>query len=294
MKKENLILVMFLLALLTTSLYIHTHLTETASLAMASAVKDTRSEVELPVLMYHGITEDPARVDEYFILASDFEKDLKWLADHGYTTVSFQQLVNYVENGARLPSRPILLTFDDGYYNNYSLAFPLLQKYNARAVISPIGIETDLSSSTIYRPETGGSITWAEAAKLSASGLVEIGNHSYNLHRNDSGNGGRKGADRLPGESYEDYRAVLLDDLGKSQSRIEASAGQPALVFAWPFGAWPTDGSANCILKELGFKGSLTSYQIMNTLTAGNPDSLFGLKRFLRVPDFLLEEKLTP
>ena len=292
MKKENLILVLFLLVLLTASLFLHTHLTESASVAMASAVKDPRSEVELPILMYHGITEDPAHVDEYFILASDFETDLKWLADHGYTTVSFQQLSNYVENGARLPEKPVLLTFDDGYFNNLSLAFPLLQKYHAQAVISPIAIESDLYSDTIYRPEGGGNITWGEAAKLAASGLVEIGNHSYNLHRNDSSSGGRKGADRLPGESLEDYRQVLLDDLGKAQARIEAATGHPALVFAWPFGAWPTDGSANPILKELGFKGSLTSYQIMNTIRTGDPDSLFGLKRFLRTPDFSLEEKL--
>lgn len=292
MKKETLILVLFLLALLTASLYIHTHLTEAASVAMASAVKDTREEVPLPVLMYHGITDDPARVDEYFILSSDFEKDLQWLADHGYTAVSFRHLVNYAENGARLPQKPVLLTFDDGYYNNYALAFPLLQKYAMKAVISPIGIESDLYSDMVYRPEGGGNITWGEAARLAGSGLVEIGNHSYNLHRGDSDGMGRKGADRIPGESYEDYRAALLDDLGKAQDRIAAATGQPALVFAWPFGAWPTDGSANPILKELGFKGSLTSYQIMNTIRAGDPDSLFGLKRFLRTPYFSLEEHL--
>lgn len=292
MKKENLILVIFLLVLLVTSLYIHTNLTQAASLAMATAVKDSREEVPLPVLMYHGLTDDPSRVDEYFILTGDFEKDLQWLRDHGYTTVSFQQLVNYVESGARLPENPVLITFDDGYYNNYEKAFPLLQKYNARAVLNLIGIESDLYSDMLHRPAGGGNVTWGEAAKLSSSGLVEIGNHTYNLHRNDGSGSGRKGADRLPGESYEDYRAVLLEDLGKNQERIAAATGQPALVFAWPYGAWPTDGFANPILKELGFKGSLTSYQIMNTIRSSDPDSLFGLKRFLRTPDFRLEEHL--
>jgi len=293
MKREDWLLVIFILVLTGTMFFLHMHLPEKAAQAMAAPVRDSRAEVSLPVLMYHGITDDPEKVGEYFILAEDFEKDLQWLQDHGYTTVSFQQLADYAEKGSWLPEKPVLITFDDGYYNNYEKAFPLLQKYNARAVISLIGSESDLYTGQLYRPEGGGNVTWGEAADMADSGLVEIGNHTYDLHNNDGVSaGGRTGADRLPGESPEDYRAVLLSDLGKNQQKIAEATGSPALVFAWPYGAWPTDGSADSILKELGFKGSLTSYQIMNTIRAGDPDSLFGLKRFLRTPDFVLEEHL--
>jgi len=295
-KRGSLLLILFLVTLTITGMYIHTHLPAAASANITAALKDSREEISLPILMYHGITDNPAQVSEYFILAEDFEKDLQWLADHGYTTVSFQQLADYAENGARLPEKPVLITFDDGYYNNYERAFPLLQKYSAKAVINLIGSESDMYSNQVFRPEGGGSITWGEAANLVRSGLVEIGSHTYDLHRTDgSGTGvnkGRKGADRLPDESYEDYRAALLDDLGRNQQRIADATGQPAIVFAWPYGAWPTDGSADPILKELGFKGSLTSYQIMNTIRKGDPDSLFGLKRFLRTPDFVLADHL--
>lgn len=291
MKKEEILLILFLLILMVTGMYLHFRLPEVTRTAMESAVKDNRESVPLPVLMYHGIIDDPAKTNEYFITAKAFEKDLKWLQDHGYTTVSMKQLKEFAEKGAALPEKPVLLTFDDGYRNNYTRAFPLLQKYDAKAVISVIGNESDLSSDTIYRGDEidGGNITWGEAVLMVRSGLIEIGNHTYDLHRDE---GGRKGADKLPGETDAAYRKALTADLGHNQDLIAAATGQPALVFAWPFGAWPTDGSADQILKDLGFAGSLTSYQIMNTIRRDDPSTLFGLKRFLRTPKFSLSDHL--
>ena len=290
MKRNSQLPLLVILLLLLLWLILQTPPPDSQTAAMMTAVKDSRTEVSLPVLMYHGLTDDPARVSEYFILTEDFRKDLQWLTDHGYTAVTFRQLADYAESGALLPDKPVLITFDDGYYNNYEKAFPLLQKYHVPAVISIIGSETEAASEQLYRPSGGGALTWQEAADMARSGLVEIGSHTWDLHRNDGK--GRKGADRLPGESLEDYRAALLADLGKAQERIASETGAAPLVFAWPYGAWPTDGSANPILKELGFKGSLTSYQILNTIRSGDPDSLFGLKRFLRTPDFVLAEHL--
>lgn len=290
MKRYNRFAVLFLLLLFLTGLYMQTQLPSAVSVSMTTAVKDSRPEVSLPILMYHGLTDDPARVNEYFIRTDDFAKDLQWLSDHGYTAVTFRQLADYAEKGALLPEKPVLITFDDGYYNNYEKAFPLLQKYHFPAVISIIGSETEAASGQLHRPAGGGPLTWREVSDMAVSGLVEIGNHTWNLHRNEGT--GRKGADRIPGESFEDYRAVLIEDLGQAQDRIAAEVGIPSLVFAWPYGAWPTDGFANPVLKELGFRGSLTSYQIMNTIRREEPDSLFGLKRFLRTPDFMLADHL--
>ena len=117
MRKEDKVLLVFLLVLLVTSFYIHMTLPETSEV-LAAAFQDSRQEVTLPILMYHGLTEEPSKVNDYFILAEDFEKDLKWLHDHGYTSVSFGQLADYAEKGSRLPEKPVLITFDDGYYNN--------------------------------------------------------------------------------------------------------------------------------------------------------------------------------
>lgn len=233
--------------------------------ASIPVIADAREKVELPILMYHGITEDASKLGDYTILASTFEADLVWLKDNGYTTISAKQLIDYVEKGSALPTKPVMITFDDGYENNYTLAYPLLKKYNMKAIISVIGIE-----SRIY-PE------------VVKSNLVEFGNHTYNLHSN---SGGRKGADKIQGESQEDYAKALSEDLLKNQELIKEATGYYPVVFAWPYGAYPMDGSANQILKEMGFKMTLTSYQIKNIIQQGNSDSLFGLKRFLRTPGF--------
>lgn len=228
-------------------------------------IADARPHVTLPILMYHGITEDASKVGEYTISASTFESDLIWLKDHGYTTISTKQLIDYVENGSTLPSKPVLITFDDGYDNNYTLAFPLLKKHNMKAIISIIGSESNIP------------------IEVASSELIEFGNHTYNLHSNDSS---RKGADKIPNESNEDYARVLTEDLLKTQEIIKESTGYTPVVFAWPYGAYPMDGSGDDILKDIGFKITLTSYQINNTIYQGNPDSLYGLKRFLRTPGF--------
>lgn len=251
--------------------------------ASGSKLKDAREEIELPVLMYHGLTETADAADEYNIPASAFESDLRWLSEHGFTSVSVSQLAAYTSDGSALPEKPVLITFDDGYYNNYALALPLLEKYHMKAVVSVIGEKADQSSGDLYRNLTNSSLSWGEIALLAKSGCVEIGNHTYALHHAD---GGRKGAGRLAGESAEDYANVLRADLSALQEKVASVTGSAPLLFAWPYGEYPPDGSADAVLKELGFAASVTSYQKTNVIKRGEPDSLFGLKRFLRTPDF--------
>ncbi|MBR2038566.1 MAG: polysaccharide deacetylase family protein, partial [Lachnospiraceae bacterium] len=95
-------------------------------------------------------------------------------------------LADYVENGTMLPEKPVLLTLDDGYENNYTNAFPLLKKYNMKAVISLIGKDMRLNENQLKEKHD--------------SGLVEIGNHTYDLH---SISGDVKDADKKPGETQQ-------------------------------------------------------------------------------------------
>lgn len=67
-----------------------------------------------------------------------FESDLKYFQENGYTTVTVNDLIDYVYSDKALPDKCVMLTFDDGYYNNYKYVFLLLKKYNAKAVISPV------------------------------------------------------------------------------------------------------------------------------------------------------------
>ena len=92
--------------------------------------------VALPVIMYHSVLKDGARIGKYVVSPDSFEHDLAFLKDNGYETVSISDLTDFVYEGKKLPEKPVMITFDDGYYNNLVYAAPLLEKYNMKAVIS--------------------------------------------------------------------------------------------------------------------------------------------------------------
>ena len=78
------------------------------------------------ILMYHSLLKDPARQGKYVVSPDLFENDLRWLKENGYSFVEMQDLINFVYSGSSLPEKSVVITFDDGYYNNYLYAYPLL------------------------------------------------------------------------------------------------------------------------------------------------------------------------
>ena len=100
-------------------------------------------EIILPIIMYHSLLKDEKYQGKYVLSPDLFESDLKYLEQNGYTTIVIQDLIDYFDKGTPLPEKPIMLTFDDGYYNNYLYAYPLLKKYNSKAVISINGFYTE-------------------------------------------------------------------------------------------------------------------------------------------------------
>ena len=254
MKKNKLdyLLLVFLALLMAAGVFSYVQVCRSAAAALSSSAPvsaaqsaavptDSRESLGIPILMYHGITESSAKENDYFILVDRLESDLKWLRSNGYTSILPSQLIAYAVNGAKLPAKPVILSFDDGYCNNYTYAFPLLQKYQAKAVIALIGADSERSSDDIYRVPAACTLSWGEAALMSKSGLVEFASHTYDLHHIENG---RKGADRKKGESLEDYTRVLTEDLQKNQAAIEAAIGKAPQVFAWPYGAYPADRSS--------------------------------------------------
>jgi peptidoglycan/xylan/chitin deacetylase (PgdA/CDA1 family) len=118
----------------------------------------------VPVFCYHLVEIGP------------FEADLQFLQRNGYVTVNTDQLVGYLNRSITLPSKAVMLTFDDGPRNFHDVAFPLLQKYNAKALafIAP-GLHADatVTTDTDARP-----MTWEEIQRVHASGLVEFHSHT--------------------------------------------------------------------------------------------------------------------
>ena len=117
---------------------------------------------EMVVLMYHSVNSNRSKAGDYVITPDALRSDLDFLKREGYETVTVSQVVSYVRGTGELPPKPVMLTFDDGYYNNYLNVFPLLKEYGAKAVISIIGVETDRYSQLDENKEK----LWAKIRKL--------------------------------------------------------------------------------------------------------------------------------
>ena len=227
------------------------------------------------ILMYHSLLKDPARHGKYVVSPDLFESDLKYLKEYGYSFVGIQELIDFVYSGAPLPKKSIVITFDDGYYNNYLYAYPLLEKYDAKMVISVIGKYTDLYDGE--KPNAYYShVTWDMINEMLASGRVEIGNHTYSMHTN----GERRGSKKIKGETDEHYSKILTEDIGKLQAEMFEHTGTYPSVYTYPFGA--ISKASFGIIADMGFLASLSCAEKPSTVTRGKPESLRCLGRFLR------------
>lgn len=125
---------------------------------------DIPAGVRIPVLMYHAVGDDIWGDEELFVSTADMEAQLAWLVEHGYTPIFLEDLAR-----ADQIEKPVLLTFDDGYKNNYEELFPLLQKYNCKVTIFVV---TDLVDQADHK------MTSEQIKELSDSGLVSIQSHT--------------------------------------------------------------------------------------------------------------------
>ncbi len=233
----------------------------------------------LPIVMYHGVLDDPSRQGQYIISPAQLEADLQTIRQNGYTTVVMQDLLDYVDNGTPLPEKPIMLTFDDGYYNNYLYADPLLERYGMKAVISPVCKWTEFYSDAPAQSDHAiySHVTWEELRAMTASGRWEIQNHSYDMHYCEAGK--RKGTLRRASETAEVYEAALREDLSTAQQLLTTLAGVTPTTFTYPYGAMCDE--ALPIIKGLKFRATLTCESRVNRITR-DADCLYGLGRYLR------------
>ena len=231
--------------------------------------------VRLPVIMYHSILKDPAKTGKYVITPARVEEDLVYLRDNGYETVVVADLLAYVNEGVPLPEKPVMITLDDGYLNNLTYMLPLLEQYDMRAVISVVGCYVDQYSEKPDPNPSYAYLTWDDIRTLSESGRVEIQNHSYDMHKQET----RRGASRRRDESMEVYAKALGDDVTMLQQRLAENCGVVPTAFVYPFGQI-SDGSDD-ILRSLGFQCTMSCEERVNNITR-DADSLFSLGRFNR------------
>ncbi|MBF22506.1 MAG: poly-beta-1,6-N-acetyl-D-glucosamine N-deacetylase PgaB [Pusillimonas sp.] len=257
----------------------------------------TRAVTEAPwpknhflVLAYHDVEDTSPDQTFVSVLTEHLRQQFSWLQENNYVPVSIDQILDAKAGKAPLPSKAVLLTFDDGYQSFYRYVYPLLKAYRWPAVVAPVGVWTD--------PPPGASVrfgdldvprerflTWAQITEMSRSGLVEVAAHSNNLHfgiqANPQGNLQPAAATRFYNpltstyESDEAYRARISKDVAAISQKITRATGRPPRVWVWPYGT-----SSGLAAREIQNGG----YSMLLTLE----DGLGNTSNFTHVPRLLI------
>lgn len=229
----------------------------------------------LNIIMYHSVSNE-ANIGEYVVSTQAFEQDLLWLKENGYESVLPSDLVDYVQGDKKLSQKSVMLTFDDGCYNNLSDVLPLLEKYNYSAVVSIVGEYTDINAEKDPHVSAYSYLTWGDVKKLIDSKRIEIGNHTYALHKS----GERLGIEKLEYETEDDYSQMLCKDLSQLQNEMLKNTGTLPICFAYPFGSVSKESLP--VMRKLGFAVTLGCEEKPNMVKTGDYDGLYLLGRYNR------------
>ena len=247
----------------------------TPTITHATAPLEAPTGTEVPVIMYHLITERPKYIGKYGVTPAELEDDLVYLKTNGYTTVFMQELINHVNHGTPLPEKPIVLTFDDGNFSDYQYLLPLLEKHDMKAVIAIIGKATEECTVLMEQYPTArqSNLSWPHVKELHASGRVEVQNHGFNVH-------GKGGSGERKGESLEAYHARLYEDLKKVQDLCIQHIGLAPTTFVYPLGIMGKE--SRTVLEKLGMSASLSCHEGITIVRQGDHDCLFKMHRYNR------------
>ncbi len=198
------------------------------------------SPVEVPILMYHHVA--PTAPDDEFearltVLTTDFEEQLTYLSCAGYTGITVGQLIDAMDGAAALPSRPVILTFDDGYGDAYTQAFPLLQRYGFPGSFAIV--------TGFVGGGDGAYVTWDQVREMAKAGMEML---SHTVSHIDLG-------------TSDDI--TVRDQLLQSKDAIAQHTGQPVRFLVYPSGEPFRSGTPErqqevvSMLQEAGYEAAL-------------------------------------
>jgi peptidoglycan/xylan/chitin deacetylase (PgdA/CDA1 family) len=201
--------------------------------------------------MYHYVSELPPDAGpirrNLTVLPENFRSHLEYLTETGYQTITLFDLYMHLTQGRQIPDKPVILTFDDGYLDAYTVVFPLLQQYDS------VGTFFLLTAALDY--ENPNYITWAMAEEMAAAGM-EIQAH------------GRDHID-LRGLPHD----MLVHQIAGARQTLEEHIGQPVQFFCYPSGQFDSD--VINVVYSSGYLGAVTTLH-GRSHTA---DNLFTLRR---------------
>lgn len=198
----------------------------------------------LPVLMYHKVSDNNA--PDYLTVSSEqIAKHFSYLTKKKYTTLFLSELTSYIYDNKPLPARPVLITFDDGYKNNFTTLYPLLKKYNIKANIFLVA-----GFIQYQHGEENNFLHVTDIHKMDP-GTVEFGLHSYD-HKN-----------------YIDLSIdQVIRDVNLSRNRMETLSIPYQQCLAYPFGAYPKRDKKkrNAMFNALHSNGIQVAFRIGNRI----------------------------
>ncbi len=175
-------------------------------LAKRQTVGEIPEGWNVPVLMYHAVGDEIWGYSDLFVSAASMEEQLQYLQENGYEAIWFSDLAHIEDY-----EKPVILTFDDGYDDNYTVLYPLLEKYQTKATIFVIG---NAMGSTH-------KMTQEQVYEMAASGLVSIQSHTYT-------HGNLSAMDE----------AALRQEMELSNAALAAATGQIPYVLCYPEGKY--------------------------------------------------------
>ncbi len=220
----------------------------------------------IPVLMYHQVCEDGTFEPSKFVVsASTFRRQLQFLADHGFSTPRIVDILGR-KNGPE--NKPVILTFDDGYLNNYQVAFPLLQQFGFSALISLVAdpaLRTNVWDQGKGIPSA--ALMEPRHIREMAEYGIEFGSHSYR-HRS------------LPTLTGEE----LTTELTRSKEVIEDILGKRVEALVYPYG--DVDERVKNAVRQTGYDCAFAThsgpldfysdlYEIRRMLITDNADPVY-------------------
>ena len=200
--------------------------------------KIVHSALKIPIFIYHSvrpyINGESQIQDDFDVTPELLERQLSYLKDNGYATITLDQFVADIENGTTGKiNKPVMLTFDDGWRNQYKYAFPLLKKYGLKATFYVYTNPIDHHKEHF--------LTWDEIKEMDEAGMT-IGSHTVT----------HPYLSNLPQEA-------LRREIALSKQILEKELGKPVLHFASPFGY--IDPQIMQIVKDARYKTARTTYK---------------------------------
>lgn len=204
------------------------------------------SKYVIPILMYHAVDEKAAET-KLSVRPESFRRQMRFLHDRGYNVITLKELTDAMKNKVPFPPKSVAITFDDGYENNYSNAFPVVKEYNI-----PITIFVAVSNI-----EKEGYLSWEQVKEMVESGLVSIGSHTFNHAY-------------LPSVSD---RGRLRLEIFKSKHLLQILTGQKDIFFSYPVGGF--NENIRTMVAEAGYSGACAT----NPGKHYPKDDIYALKR---------------